>query len=139
MAKKKVQKVNLNLLSETDKARYLELQDKFKKERAESALKKLETKASSQKDTRISVKPISKGFKVAAKLARRSPSIPKVKFRPPQLTQAQRFLKTFMGGGERTFGTGQNLPVINHALTSGYGLTKHPQQKETGGLFGFNQ
>jgi len=138
MAKKKVPKVNLNLLSETDKTRYLELQDKANKERAETSSRKLELKDSPPKDYKIPVKTISKGFKVSKKLAKRSPSIPKAQFRRPTLTptKQQAFLMTFFNG-QRTFGTGQNLPVINHALTSGYGLTKHPQQEETGRLFGF--
>ena len=41
--------------------------------------------------------------------------------------------------GQRTFGTGQNLPKINHTLTSGTGLIKHDDmyERRTAKMFGF--
>jgi len=40
--------------------------------------------------------------------------------------------------GERTFGTGNNLPQINNALTSGGGLIRHDDmfERRTGRMFG---
>jgi len=98
--------------------------------------KKLENKESEKEDKRISIKPISKLLKPIDKLSKQSSRIGSTVVIRPSITPQQRFLKTFFGG-QRTFGTGQNLPVINKALTSGYGLLKHPLQDETGRLFGF--
>jgi len=56
----------------------------------------------------------------------------------PVLTKAQMMLSEVVGGnGERTWGTGQNLPRLNRALTSGGGLIKNGDDfRETGRMFG---
>jgi len=138
MVKKKKSNVNFNLLSEEKKQRYLELSERDKIAKAELKLKNLEEKFTPKVDKRISVKPVAKLLKPLDKLSKPSKRIPEARFRPTTITptQQQRFLMTFFNG-QRTFGTGQNLPVINKTLTSGYGLIKHPQQDETGRLFGF--
>lgn len=54
-----------------------------------------------------------------------------------QLSQAQNMLNEILGGGERTWGTGQNLPRLNKTLNSGGGLIKNGDiYRETGGIFG---
>jgi hypothetical protein len=148
MAKKKL---DISLLSEEKQEKYKELyekQEKYKelyekkqKQKAEQALKKLETEFSPQpissKITNISSKGIKKSFKPLQTLVKKSPEIPFAKPRPPSMTMPQRFLNSFFGGGERTFGTGQNLPKINNELRYGYGLINHPNKFETRRIFGF--
>lgn len=77
----------------------------------------------------------AKTFSTIDQLGKKSPTIKTVKLRVP-LTPQQNFFRQFMGG-RKTFGTGQNLPVINGALTTGGGLINHPNQYETGRIFGF--
>ena len=130
MGKKKEAKIRVDLLSEKQQLRYKALEVKAKTEKAEKALRKLESYSSPGR-------PISEGFKQIDRFSKKSPRIKQGQVRitlPP--TKQQAFLQTFFNG-ERTFGTGQNLPVINNALTSGYGLIKHPLQGHTGRLFGF--
>ena len=52
-----------------------------------------------------------------------------------QLTQEQVFMQELFNS-ERTFGTGQNLPELNGALISGYGLINNEDYGETSSMFG---
>ena len=117
--------IDVSLLSEKEKQEYKTLKEKETKTKAEKELKRLR---SSQSIT-------SKAFKGLDTLAKPSRIIKTAKLRVP-LTPHQEFFRTFMGG-RKTFATGENLPVINGALTTGWGLVRHPLQKETGRLFGF--
>lgn len=125
MAKKKI---NIELLDLAEQKEYEKLQKQSEKKRAEEALKKLRSEQKGKSFT-------SKTFDKVEKVMKPSPKIRSVKPRIPYTPQ-QGFFRTFMGG-RRTFGTGHNLPVINHSLTSGFGLVKHPLQNETRKLFGF--
>ena len=54
-----------------------------------------------------------------------------------EMSAAQKMLSEVVGGGERNWGTGQNLPKMNGALTNGGGLIKNGDiYRETGGMFG---
>lgn len=60
--------------------------------------------------------------------------------RGPQnvMSPAQQMINE-MFSGSRTWGTGQNLPELNEALTSGSGIIKSQDySQETAGLFGLN-
>jgi hypothetical protein len=41
-----------------------------------------------------------------------------------------------MFNGDRTWGTGENLPQLNNTLTSGYGLINNDDYGETASMFG---
>ncbi len=62
-------------------------------------------------------------------------------FKPVQqvITQEQAFLRGMFGGGERTFGTGQNLPEINGVLIRGKGLINNDDNGETAQMFGIGR
>jgi len=55
---------------------------------------------------------------------------------PSQIISKEQNLLQQLFRGERTFGTGQNLPEINGALTSGNGLINSGDTGETGLMFG---
>jgi hypothetical protein len=59
----------------------------------------------------------------------------------PMLSRQQAILKDMFGGGERQWGTGQNLPVINHDLDNpnGGGIIKSRDGGRTGGFFGMRR
>ena len=60
-----------------------------------------------------------------------------LKLRPaPMLSREQSVLHEMFGGSERLWGTGNNLPVINHSLSSGGGLTNIDEEGETASMFG---
>ena len=44
-----------------------------------------------------------------------------------------------MGGGERTWGTGQNLPIVKNELNRGHGLIKNDDFGQTGSMFGIRR
>lgn len=52
------------------------------------------------------------------------------------LTKEQELINEFFGG-ERSFGTGKDLPKINGILRSGNGLINNDDDGETGRMFGF--
>lgn len=55
----------------------------------------------------------------------------------PNLTQEQEMMQGMFGHGERSWGTGENLPKLDGAITSGNGLIKSgDNENETAGLFG---
>lgn len=63
-----------------------------------------------------------------------------VKIAKPQFqqeyTNSQNVLREIFRG-EQTFGTGQNLPVINNTLTSGGGIIKNgDRERRTARMFG---
>lgn len=54
-----------------------------------------------------------------------------------ELTKEQMILSELMGGGERTWGTGQNLPKLNRQLMTGSGIIKSEDfNRETARCFG---
>ena len=59
----------------------------------------------------------------------------------PLLTRQQQIIREFMGSGERNWGTGRNLPVINNDLTApdGGGIIKSRDGGRTGGFFGMRR
>ena len=59
----------------------------------------------------------------------------------PMLTRQQAILKDMFGGGERNWGTGRNLPVINNDLNNpeGGGIIKSRDGGRTGGFFGMRR
>ena len=69
--------------------------------------------------------------------------IVKARFNPQQIMPVQQTFSREQSmmrelfAGPRTFGTGQNLPQLNGALTSGGGLINNGDiYRETGGMFG---
>jgi hypothetical protein len=57
-------------------------------------------------------------------------------FRPVGLSPGQKMIDELFNG-ERTFGTGRNLPVMHRSLISGGGIIKSGDiRRETGGMFG---
>ncbi len=80
--------------------------------------------------------------KLSTKLIRKQARfIQKPTIRPVQqvITQEQRFLQGMFGGGERTFGTGQNLPKADGVLIKGKGLINNDDYGETGKMFGMGK
>lgn len=59
------------------------------------------------------------------------------KFIPENITKEQGMLREIMGGQNKSWGTGTNLPQLNNALTSGGGLIKNDDNGETRRCFGF--
>jgi len=59
----------------------------------------------------------------------------------PMLSRQQAILKDMFGGGERNWGTGKNLPVINNDLNNpeGGGIIKSRDGGRTGGFFGMRR
>lgn len=55
-----------------------------------------------------------------------------------ELTKGQLLLQELCGGKNQLWGTGNNLPQINNALTSGEGLIKHDDnfERRTARMFG---
>lgn len=113
------------------------------KQTYEEYKKEMDTLSKKQAKTQT-IKAVSKSpDKVLKKLNLNKPTaISKsgIKFvqRAPQfvMSQSQQMLNE-MFSGERTFGTGRNLPVINHTLTSGEGIIKSGDGGQTGRFFGF--
>jgi len=54
----------------------------------------------------------------------------------PQLSQEQSILSGMFGGGEQTWGTGQNLPRMDGILMNGGGIIKSGDGGETASMFG---
>ena len=52
-----------------------------------------------------------------------------------EMQETDNLLNEFFGG-ERSFGTGKDLPQINNVLTTGEGLINNDDQGETGRMFG---
>ena len=72
-----------------------------------------------------------------------SNKISKLRFNPQKLAPIQQTFSKEQGmlrelfAGPRTFGTGQNLPQLNNALTSGGGLINNGDyNRNTGRMFG---
>lgn len=62
--------------------------------------------------------------------------LPKPTVGTQQLSAGQRMLNDLFNG-QPTFGTGNNLPIINHTLNSGNGLIKTGDfERRTGRMFG---
>ena len=80
----------------------------------------------------------NRDFKRIQKQAR---FIQKPTIRPVQqvITAEQKFLQGMFGGGERTFGTGQNLPKADGVLIKGKGLINNDDYGETGKMFGMGK
>jgi hypothetical protein len=85
---------------------------------------------------------IQSGFKKADKLLAPEKKLNvnvQTRFNPaPMLSRQQAILKDMFGGGERNWGTGRNLPVINNDLNNpqGGGIIKSRDGGRTGGFFG---
>lgn len=55
----------------------------------------------------------------------------------PRLSQEQGMLREMFGGSEPLWGTGRNLPKLEHTLNSGGGIIKSgDEDRETASLFG---
>jgi hypothetical protein len=59
----------------------------------------------------------------------------------PLLTRQQAILRDMFGSGERNWGTGRNLPVVNNDLNNpnGGGIIKSRDNGRTGGFFGMRR
>ena len=74
-----------------------------------------------------------------------TPSKDKPKFNPQKLkptqdfSPAQRMFQEVLGGGEQTWGTGNQLPSLNRSLTSGNGIINSGDEGQTGSLFGIRR
>ena len=59
--------------------------------------------------------------------------------RTPQLISKEQSILLELFGNRELWGTGNNLPVINHTLTSGYGLIKTGSGNQTAKFFGLRK
>jgi len=88
---------------------------------------------------RISESPRDKFFKSITP-SKDKPAFNPQRLRPTQdFSPAQRMFQEVLGGGEQTWGSGNNLPKLNRSLTSGNGLINNGDFGETGNLFGIRR
>ena len=93
-----------------------------------------------KKEKEKTLSKVSKGFFKSITPSKDKPKFNPQKFRPTQdFSPAQRMFQEVLGGGEQTWGSGNQLPKISQKLTSGNGLINSGDLGETGNLFGIRR
>jgi hypothetical protein len=132
MESNKIEDIDTYMRQRKSQKEYASKLEGFEKEKA------LEAKEEYQSS--IKGKFISKATSVGKTLFKPTKSnFSSIKARPTfAMSPAQRMLNQ-MFVGERTFGTGQNLPVMHGTLTTGQGLINNGDnfEKRTARMFGF--